>query len=99
MVQLSWLSGWYQGGIRVVSGWYQDVIGVVYECYQGGIRVYQGGIRVVSVRVVSWWYRLGIKRGGPARWYVGSQTLLLPPTPLWVQSHICDAPHKYLCET
>ena len=41
--------------------------------------MYQGGIRVVSVRVVSWWYRLGIKRGGPARWYVGSQTLLLPP--------------------
>jgi len=84
MVELSLVSGWYQ----VVSGWYLDVIGVVSECYQGVIRVYQGGIRVVSVRVVSWWYRLGIKRGGPARRYVGSQTLLLPPPSLGTVAYI-----------
>jgi hypothetical protein len=53
MVELSLVSGWYQGGIWVVSGWYRGGIWVVSGWYQGVSGWYQGGVSQGGIMVVS----------------------------------------------
>ena len=69
--------------VSVVSGW-----------YQGGIRVYQGGFRVVSVRVGPWWYQV------VCGCFAECLLVELSPAeaqPWWVQNVSFNSNHHNVC--